>query len=911
MLKNLFDRYIYFVTAHPAVVLITIALLTVAMTAGLPRFKLDASSESLTLENDTDLDFYREVTKDFQSGDALIVTFKPNEDLFSDASLNVLKNLRDDLAQIDGVAGVNSLIDVPLLYSPKQTIAEILREPRNLAMKGIDKNLAKQEFLTSPIYKDMLLGPDGQTTALQLNIAVDTKYISLVRSRDSLTLKEKHEGLNTEETALLAQLERTFLEYRTFAQNRNHKRVEDVRSIVAKYKPHAEIYVGGVTMITADMITFIEKDLIVFGSAVVIFMIVILAIIFRSVHYVVIPMACCLISVLIMLGYVSWLDWRLTVISSNFVALLLIVSLAIIIHLIVRYREYARENPEWTQKELVISTVRFMARPCFYTTITTIVAFASLVVSGIRPVIDFGWMMSIGLVVALILSFLVMPAALMLLPREVPSASEKSGKTKLPSSMAFSWTVEKFGGGILIAALIVAGLSALGISRLDVENRFIDYFRDSTEIYQGLSVIDNNLGGTTSLEILIRPNLEDPSTPDVKVIVNSENTADIGEDDPFGDDPFGEDDPFAEDSQFAEGSSFAEGSPFAEGSSSAVGSSFAEGSSPSDELAEDDPFGGDDDFSDDPFSADDGFGSSDEASTQSSGGSYWLTVAGISRIEKLHDYLESVPEVGKVQSLATLYKVGRDLNGGLNGFELALLERSLAGEVRDVLISPYLGPNGEQTRISLRIRDLYPGLKRAELEQRMHSHIIESGMFEESEFRFTGLLVLYNNMLQSLFSSQILTLGVVFLCILFMFIVLFQSFSVALIAIVPNILAALSILGTMGLAGLPLDMMTITVAGIALGIGVDGTIHYIHRFKTEITKDGDYINAMRRSHGSIGRAVLYTSVIIIFGFSIMTLSQFIPTIYFGMLTGLAMFAALMASLLLLPKLVLVFKPFKA
>ena len=882
MIKKLFDHYIHFVVSHPTLVLVFIALFTTAMAAGLPRFKLDASSESLTLENDTDLDFYREVAKDFQSGDSLVVTFKPNDELFSDASLKVLKDLRDDLAKIDGVVGVNSLIDVPLLYSPKQTIAEILREPRNLTMDGIDKNLAKQEFLTSPIYKDMLLGPDGQTTALQLNIEVDTKYISLVRSRDRLTLKQKQEGLSAEETQILTQLEQTFLEYRTFAQNRNHKRVDEVRSIVAKYRPFAEIYVGGVTMITADMITFIEKDLIVFGTAVILFMIVILAIIFRSAHYVVIPMACCLISVVIMLGYVSWLDWRLTVISSNFVALLLIVSLAIIIHLIVRYREYARENPDWTQKELVISTVRFMARPCFYTTITTIVAFASLVVSGIRPVIDFGWMMSIGLVVALILSFLIMPAALMFLPRESAPTQNGTGKSKLPSSMAFSWAVEKFGNNILFAALVVATLSALGISRLDVENRFIDYFRDSTEIYQGLSVIDNNLGGTTSLEILIKPNPKDESKPEIKVVVETNN-----HDLEVEEDPFAEDDPFADDT------SFEDTSPFE-----------------TEELAEDDPFSDNDEFSDDPFSDGDEFSSNNTKKEQASSGSYWLTVAGISRIEKLHDYLESVPEVGKVQSLATLYKVGRDLNGGLNGFELALLERSLSGEVRDVLISPYLGPDGEQTRIFLRIRDLYPDLKRAELEQRIQDHIINSGMFQPEEFRFTGLLVLYNNMLQSLFSSQILTLGVVFLCILLMFVVLFQSLSVALIAIIPNILAALSILGTMGLAGLPLDMMTITVAGIALGIGVDGTIHYIHRFKTEIGKDGNYVEAMRRSHGSIGRAVLYTSVIIIFGFSIMTLSQFIPTIYFGMLTGLAMFAALMASLLLLPKLVLLIKPFK-
>lgn len=862
MISTLFNRYVQLVTEFPKTVLTVIGVLAIVLAAGLPNFKLDASSDSLTLENDTDLDFFRDVSKQYQSGDFLVVTFRPKTDLFSDESLTTLASLKADLASIEGVVGINSILDVPLLYSPKQSLTEIIKAPRTLLTPGMDRALAKQEFLSSPIYKELILGPDGQTTALQLNLRVDKKYIELVQQRDGLRYKRRTEGLSAEQQLELDRVAEEFLDYRTAAEARGHARVDEVRAVVDKYKDRAQIFVGGITMITADMITFIQSDLVVFGTAVVLFMIVILAFIFRSFRFVLIPMLSCLVAVLMMLGYVSWLDWRLTVISSNFVALLLIISLAIIIHLIVRYREYAQEFPEWSQQQLVAATVKFMARPCFYTAITTVVAFASLVVSDIRPVIDFGWLMTMGLILALVLAFLMMPACLMLLPREKAIDTGKDQNATNPGTgiqekkaltLYFSTAVEKAGHWILLGSLVVALLSAYGISRLQVENRFIDYFHKSTEIYQGLSVIDNNLGGTTSLDIVINVDQSNLAVTSAEV---------------FGGDSFSEDDPFASEDPFGE-------------------------------SAEDDPFGGD-------AFGDEG---SDDASNKET--SYWLTIAGLTQVEAIHDYLESLPEVGKVQSLAILYKVGRDINGSLNNFELALMEKSLSTEVRGVLISPFVSPSGEQTRMTLRIKDSHPGLKRKELVERINAHIIGQGDIRSEDLRFTGLLVLYNNMLQSLFSSQILTLGVVFAGILLMFVVLFRSLTLAVIAIVPNILAALSILGTMGLIGLPLDMMTITVAAITVGIGVDDTIHYIHRFKEEFKVDGDYIAAMHRSHGSIGRAMSYTSVIIVFGFSIMVLSEFIPTIYFGLLTGLAMFAALMGALLLLPKLIIMVKPFSA
>lgn len=852
MFQRLTDLWLSGVIRFPRLVLVGIVAIILLAALGLPRFKLDASADSLTLENDQDVNYFREISKNYSSGDFLIVTFTPHEDLFSDASLSLLRRLQDELAQIEGVSSVNSILNVPLLFSPKQSLREVAKDPRTLETPGVDRDLAKREFLESPIYREMILGSDGQTTALQLNIAVDRRYIQLVQHRDALRAKKSQEGLSAEEEAELARVSQEFLDYRTNSEARAHNRVEKVREVVARYKDEAQIFVGGVTMITADMISFIQKDLFIFGAATVLFIVFVLAVIFRSLRFTLIPVTTCLVAVLLMLGLLSWLDWRLTVISSNFVALLLILSMSIIVHLVVRYREYAEEHPDWTQQQLVSATVRFMAKPCLYTTLTTVVAFMSLVVSGIRPVIDFGWMMTIGLTLALALAFLLLPASLMLLPRsrEKKSAAQVIRSESKPLTLYCSQIVERHGGAVVTVSLLVGILSIWGISRLQVENRFIDYFHETTEIYQGLSVIDQKLGGTTSLDIIVNAR----AAPGL--IAEEESVQTFAS----------EDDPFAE----------VESDPFAD----------------VDTAEEDDPFA-----------------DTESEAEPGNSSSRWMTVAGLEQVEKIHDYLETLPEVGKVQSLAILYKVGKELNGSLNNFELAVMDKALSPDVRKVLVDPFLHGE-EETRITMRVKDSYPGLKRAELVERIRQHLKNDLKLDVEELRFSGLLVLYNNMLQSLFSSQIVTLGVVFFCIMMMFVILFRSFSIALVAILPNVLAALSILGGMGLIGIPLDMMTITIAAITVGIGVDDTIHYIHRFKEEIAVDGDYVAAMHRSHGSIGKAMYYTSVIIIFGFSIMVLSEFIPTIYFGLLTGLAMFAALMGALFLLPKLILLVRPFK-
>lgn len=829
---------------RPLAVLTFIFALTTVAIMGLPNFKLDASADSLTLEHDDTIDYFREINQRYQRGDFLVVTYSPKADMFSDESINTLKNLRDELAKVEGVQSVNSMIDVPLIYSPMRSLAEQKESTRTLLTPGMDRAQAKAEFLNSPIYRNMLLSPDGKTTALLMNLDVNNHAIELVRKRDALRAKRDSEGLSAEEKVELDRVADEYLRYRTAAAAVDSARVEIVRHIAAKYRDHAEIFLGGVTMITSDMLTYIKSDLIVFGVALVAFIILVLAIIFRQWRFIILPLATCLTSVALMLGWLSWIDWRLTVISSNFVALLLIMAFAFTIYVVVRYREIHAKHADWSQGHLVMETAKAMVEPCLYSALTAIVAFMSLVMSGIRPVIDFGWMMTIGLSVAFILSFVIVPAGLMLLPKGEPrDGGDKSARLTLP----FSRLAEFHGGKIILITLVLSVISIWGLTKLEVENRFIDYFHSDSEIYRGLSVIDKQLGGTATLEII----LDAP-----KASVETEDSVKNTE----------EEDPFAE-------------------------------AAPAPATDE----------SDDPFAEDK---STDSA--KPSVKSYWFSTAGLDQVRQLHNYLESLPEIGKVQSLAITYQVAQDINGGkLNDFELGVMRNALSNDIKDILIAPYLSDDKQQARITLRVKETTPNLRRAELVERIRKYSIEQMKLNPEQVHFTGMLTLYNNMLASLFESQIKTIFVVFISIMLMILALFRSLSIALIAIFPNILAAGIVLGGMGIVGIPMDMMTTTIAAIVVGVGVDQAIQYIYRFKEEFVHCGNYLESMHRSHASIGRAMFYSSATIVIGFSILALSQFIPSIYFGVLTSFAMFTAIIGTLTLLPKLILMFKPFGA
>ncbi len=837
-----FSFYDKLILSRPLLSLITTLLIIGWLSTYIPSFKLDASADALVLEGDEALKYYREISTRYATEEFLLVTFRPDQDLLSDESLSVLDQLRAELAAMEGVSSVVTILDVPLLESPKVTLDEVAGGDglRSLRTENIDKELVRAEFRDSPIYKNLLTGNDGQTTALQVNLIRDEKYQSMLTGRESMREQLALGDLDLHEQEQLAQLEIEFRDYAAAAGIKQSQLVDKVRLILDGYRNEGQLFLGGVPMIAADMVSFVKSDLVTFGGGIIAFIILTLSIIFRQALWVLLPLATCILSTTFMLGLITWLDWRMTVISSNFVALLLIITLSITIHLVVRYRELLAANPEMDQKALVQRTTSLMIKPCIYTTLTTIVAFASLVVSGIRPVIDFGWMMTVGVTAALIITFIVLPAALMLFKKPKVKAQESS---EVAMTLRFATLTERHGKLILLFALLATLVSGYGVSKLEVENRFIDYFHESTEIYQGMEIIDAQLGGTIPLDIILNPptEIEVVATEAADELITS-----AGEDDEF-----------------------------------------------------DDFFG--DDFSDD-FSS--GFDSDDDTGEPS----YWFNRVGLARIESVHDYMDSLDETGKVISLATSYKVLRGLTSGIDDIQLALIQSKLPDAINNSLINPYLDEDIDQARINVRVMETSRSLRRADLLKKVEAHMIDELGFQREEFELTGMLVLYNNMLQSLYRSQILTIGAVFIAIVLMFIVLFRSLSIALIAIAPNILAAAIVLGGMGLVGIPLDIMTVTIAAISVGIAVDNTIHYVHRFKTEFIKDNNYLATMYRCHGSIGKAMFYTSITIIIGFSILSLSNFNPSIYFGLLTGTAMFAALLGALLLLPQLLIALKP---
>ena len=837
---SLLGVYQKVVLDNPLKTLLVMIVLTIAMAMGLPNFKLDASADSLTLEHDEDLNFFREVVQRYGSDNFLIVTFSPLEgDLFDQHNLDTLASLRTELGAIKGVESILSMLDVPLLYSPKVAVADLQNELNTLLSEGVDKQAAKQEFLNSPIYKDVLLSADGQTTGIMATMSLDQTYLQLVTERDALRLIRDTQGLSAEQETELNLISQQFLDYRTEKAAIDHQRVAEVRQLMDSYRDRATIFLGGADMITADMVDFIKSDLVVFGTGILLFIIATLALIFRQLRWVVLPLATCAICLVMILGFLSWIDWRLTVISSNFVSLLLIITLALCIHLIVRYRELQVLHPESDQRQLVNDTLMSMAKPCFYTVLTTIVAFTSLVVSNIRPVIDFGWMMTMGIGLALVVAFTVIPAGMMLFGKGDGAGGDDNSAA---ITSKFSWFTEHYGSVVLMAAALLGIVSAYGITKLEVENRFIDYFRADTEIYQGMEVIDTALGGTTPLDII----LQAPTFAALPVAGPS-GAEGYGEDD-YGEDDYGEDDY------------------------------------------------GEDDYGDE--------------SANSSGltDSYWFSSTGLADLSKLQQFLEAQPEIGKVSSLVQIYQVATDLSGHkLNDFELAFMRKSLGDDIYQQMVAPYLLEDIDEARIQLRAMET-AGLRRVDLLEKINTFAVNEVGIAQSDIRYTGLLVLYNNMLQSLYKSQIVTLGAVFVGIMLMFLILFRSVKISIIAILPNFLAAAVVLGGMGIAGIPLDMMTITIAAITVGIGVDHAIHYISRFKREFAIDGDYLASMHRAHASIGQALFYTATTIIVGFSILALSNFIPSIYFGLLTGLAMTAALLGSMTLLPKLILITQP---
>ena len=758
-------------------------------------FRLDASSETLLIEGDPDLEYLREITERYNFKEFLILTYTPNEGMVQESSINNLLSLKYKIQSLDWVDNVVTLLDVPLLNNIEAPLQERLEGFKTLKDKNVDIDRGFKEILNSPVFRNFVISEDGKTSGIIVYI-------------------KRNELKNIENKS-----KREIEIYNDTLKKNNHRNIIEIREVIESYDDIGKIYLGGIPMIADDMMSFIKSDIVVFGLGVLLFIIATLWYVFRKLIWIMIPISSCFFSVLIMVGLLGLLGWKVTVISSNFIALMLILTMAMNIHMSTRFLQLRNDFPILSNSEVISMTTRKMFWPIIYTVLTTVCAFLSLVFSEIKPIIDFGWMMTFGLITSFIITFTLLPTLLSL----VSNNSVEIKKDKESKITSFFGKISINNKKIIFSLTgLVIVLSIIGISRLQVENSFINYFNKNTEIYKGMKLIDEKLGGTTSLEVILK--------------------------------------------------------------------------FPKKEIIKSDA---DDEFED--------WGNDESQNDEQ----YWFTKDKVDKIKAVHDYLDGLKEVGKVLSFSSIIEVATQLNNNkpLGTLEMGVLYSKIPESIKKDVIDPYVSIKDSEARISLRIIDSQDGLRRNDLINQINYDLENKLKLNKDEFKLAGVLILFNNLLQSLFKSQVLTLGLVMIGIFAMFIVLFRNIKLSLIGVVPNFIAAFFILGIIGLLGIPLDMMTITIAAITIGIAVDNSIHYIYRFKEEFLKTKDYNKTLKICHSTVGVAILNTSITIIFGFSILIFSKFIPTIYFGVFTGIAMLLAMISVLTLLPSLILISKPF--
>ena len=818
MFTNIYKKL---VIDFPKATLLFLAILVGFSFYHAKNFNLDASSDALLLEGDPDLRYLREVNETYGSKDFLVLTYTPVSSFIEKETILNLQLLKSKIEKLTWVDSVITVIDVPLLKSTDEGLMERLKNYKTLAYPEIDRKRGFDEIINSPIYKNYVISEDGKTSGIVVYLKKDERLAEYIKVKDKYFNQSIETGLSKKEKINYKKFLNEYEEYKNLYNIRNHQNIAEIRDVISKYGDNAKIHLGGIPMIADDMMSYIKSDIVVFGIGVFIFIILTLWFIFRNFKWVAMPLLGCATSVIIMVGLLGLIGWKVTVISSNFIALMLILNMAMNIHVTVRFLQLKKEFPQLTKDEAVFEASKKMMLPILYTVLTTICAFLSLVFSGIKPIIDFGWMMTLGLIVSLLVTFLLLPSLLNLFSSndEIDvKDTEKSFITSALGSFAKNNKILIFG-----STLLVVIFSIVGIFKLEVENSFINYFDKETEIYKGMKKIDDDLGGTTPLNIILK-------FPVKKKEIKEEN------------DEF-------------------------------------------DEWEEDNK-------------------------TNEDKAKYWFTRDKMDKIIKVHDYLDSLPEIGKVLSFGSILRVAEDLNNKeLQSLEIAVLYSKIPEAIKKEIVTPYISVDKDEARISLRIKDSLENLRRNDLIKKINSDLNTKLGLDKDEYKLAGVLILFNNLLQSLFKSQILTLGIVMLGIFLMFLVLFRNIVLASIGVVPNFIAAFFILGIIGLLGIPLDMMTITIAAITIGIAVDNSIHYIYRFKEEFKKINNYNKTLDRCHSTVGVAILNTSITIVFGFSILVLSNFIPTIYFGVFTGIAMLLAMISVLTLLPKLLLVYKPF--
>ncbi|AQW86181.1 RND superfamily exporter [Campylobacter pinnipediorum subsp. caledonicus] len=778
------------------------------------KLQIDASSETLLLENDKDLSIWRDISKRYVSPNFLVVTYTPKDSILSEKSINLISSLSSELEKNELVTSVVSIINVPLLKSVKGGIGGILDHTPTLIDKDIDKKLVEDEFKNSPIYSQNLISKDLKTTAIVLNLKSDVKFNKLLSERNLLLAFESNSTITNQQKQKLLKIKNEFKEYRDELRIKEHQNLEQIKSTISKFNNQDNVlFLGGANMIADDMVSFVKDDIFIYGISVTILLCISLWLFFRQIIWVVLPISICILSVLFSMGVFGFFGWEITVVSSNFVSLVLIISISIIIHLIVSYREFYIKHPKFTQKQLVYITMRDKASPSFWAILTTIIGFTSLMSADIKPVVMLGLMMSAGISISLLLAFLVFSSIISNI-NKIPPKETFENKFHITEYCAnFAIKDKKI---IYIVCSILLCFGVFGISKVKVENSFIGYFKENTEIRQSMQVIDENLGGTIPLDIIVKFKEEKKDTQDEFDEFESEFNKDAND------------------------------------------------------------------------------------------AKYWFNSYHTRIAEKIHDHLTKQRFVGSVSSLGTLIKVIKELNNGeVDDFLLAAMYEKLPLEYKNILLTPYVNVKDNELRFSLRIIDSDKDLRRDEFLKNLKSSLDELTKDDNVEVSIAGLMVLYNNVLLNLVTSQIDTLSISLFVLFVLFCFIFRNLKIASLAIIANVLPLCVLFGIIGVFGIPLDVMSITIAAISIGIGVDDIIHYTHRFLHE-KKTKNTVDSIKQAHSSIGYAMYYTSFTIILGFSVMITSNFIPTIYFGLLTVLVMGLMLISALVLYPKMIMSF-----
>ena len=774
------------------------------------NIKLDASSDTLILKNDKTFEYFEYYNNIFPSKNFLILAVKSNKTIDENYLQNV-QNLNENIKNLKNVESTLTILDAPILLSNNITLSELANSDiETIKNTNISIDIILDEFSNSPILKDQLINKDKNLTSIII-------YTKKNDNLKELRIKKNQNELNNDERK---NIEKKYNLEKIKYNNDRDKLILDIRKIISSENNEYKYYLGGIDMIASDTISFVKNDIKIFGFAVLIFIVFVLFLIYRDIKWVIIPLITTVYSVLFMTGFVGFMKWEITAISSNFISLMLILSISMNIHIVNHYRIHSIDN---TITNKLYYTMTKMFWPCLYTALTTIVAFSSLLFSNIRPIIDFGFIMIFALLFIFLSSFTILPLLISFFPKI------KKDKIKRFFILDLFYKISiKNSYIIFFINLIFICFSIYGINKLNVENSFINYFKSNTEIHKGMKLIDTELGGTTPIDVIIK---FDKDKFDIDI---NDNIGNNDEDLIFEDEIFLEEDLFSEN------------------------------------ISEDS----------------------------------WFTDEKIITIKKIHQYLDSRKEIGKVQSIYSLIEMGNLINKKeLTNFEISILYKEMPENYKIRLINPFLSTENNMVKINARVKDSYE-INRNQLIFEIKKYI-ESELNNIDTFEINGLLVLYNNMLQSLFDSQLKSFGIILLAIFVMFLILFQSIKLSIFGMIPNIIASTFILGLIGNLGIPLDIMTITIAAITIGIAVDNTIHYIYRVKEN--KNNIIEESIKKAHNNVGNAVLTTSLTIAFGFSVLILSNFIPTILFGLFTALAMILAMLGVLITLPTLIYKYK----